>query len=133
IGLTRAADQARGRLTITRSALLPNLTADASATEQQTNLGALGVRINIPGVPFDDLVRFNVVDLRARLTQTVLNVSTMALFRAAQETLRASELAIDDSRDLIVLSVGGAYLETLAARARMQTTRAQVETATAIH
>jgi outer membrane protein TolC len=133
VGLTHAADQARGRRAITRSALLPNLSADFSAAEQQTNLAAVGVRINIPGVPFEDVVRFNVVDLHTRLSQTVVNVATMNNYRAAQETLRASELAIDDSRDLIVLAVGGAYLEALAARARLLATRAQVETSTAIH
>jgi outer membrane protein TolC len=133
VGLTHAADQARGRQTIAKSALLPNVTADFSAAGQQVNLGALGVRINIPGVPFDDVVRFNVVDLQTRLSQTVVNLATMNNYRAAQETLRANELSIEDSRDLIVLSVGGAYLESLAVRARLEATRAQVETAISIH
>jgi outer membrane protein TolC len=133
VGLTHAADQARGRQTIAKSALLPNLSADFNATEQQTNLAALGVRINIPGVPFEELVRFGVLDVRARLSQAVVNLASMNNYRAAQETLRANELSVEDSRDLIVLAVGGAYLEALAARARLQATRAQVETATSIH
>ncbi len=133
LGLTRAADQARGRETIARSALMPNVTADASATEQQTNLSALGLRLNIPGNVFQDVVRFSVVDLHARLSQTVVNLASMNAYRAAQETSRASELSAADARDLIVLSVGSAYLETLAARARLQATRAQVDTAASIH
>jgi outer membrane protein TolC len=133
VGLTHAAEQARGRQRIARSALLPNLSADFSAVDQQTNLAATGVRINIPGVAFDELVRFNVVDLRARLSQTVVNLTSKNNYRAAQEAVQANELSIEDSRDLIVLAVGGGYLETLAARARLATTRAQIETATSIH
>jgi outer membrane protein TolC len=132
-GLTQAAEQARGRQAIAHSALMPNVTGDFSAAGQQVNLGALGVGINIPGVLFDDLVRFGVIDLRARLSQTVLNLSTMNTYRAAGEAVRASELTVEDSRDLIVLSVGGAYLESLATRARLRATQTQIETATSIH
>lgn len=133
VGLTQATEQARGRQAIAHSALMPNISGDFSAAGQQTNLGALGVGINIPGVLFDDTPRFTLVDLRARLSQTVINLATMNNYRAAGESLRASELTVDDSRDLIVLSVGGAYLETLAARARLQATQAQIDTATSIH
>src|SRR5262245_1681672 len=118
VGLTQATEQARGRQAIAHSALMPNITSDFSAAGQQTNLGALGVGINIPGVLFDDTPRFTLVDLRARLSQTVINLARMNSYRAAGESVRASELTVDDSRDVIVLSVGGAYLETLAARAR---------------
>jgi len=132
-GLIHAADQARGRQTIARSALMPNVSADASATEQQVNLAAIGVSLNIPGNPFDPAVRFGVVDARARLSQTVLNLTSTNNYRAAQQALRASELSLEDSRDVIVLAVGTAYLEALASRARLDATLAQVETATSIH
>jgi outer membrane protein TolC len=132
-GLMHAADQARGREAIAKSALMPNLSGDFSASEQQTNLAAMGLRLNVPGLLFDDVVRFSVIDLRARLSQTIYNQASMNTYRAAGETVRANELSLDDSRDLIVLSVGGAYLETLAARARLRATQAQIDTATSLH
>lgn len=132
VGLTQAVGQARGQQQMARSALMPNLTADASASQQQLNLGALGLSIDVPGVPFEDVVRFNVVDLHARLSQTVVNLNRLNSYRATRETLRASELSVEDSRDLIVQSVASAYLEAIAARSRLQATRAQVATATAI-
>lgn len=128
-----AADQARGREAIAKSALMPNITGDFGASDQRNNLGAMGLRLNLPGFVFDDVVHFSVIDLRARLSQTIFNQATTNAYRAAGETLRANELSVDDSRDLIVLSVGGAYLETLAARARLRATQAQIETATSIH
>ena len=133
VGLMHAAEQARGRETIAKSVLMPNLTGDFGASEQQTNLAAMGLRLNVPGVLFDDVVRFSVIDLRARLSQTIYNQASIDTYRAAGETARANELSVDDSRDLIVLSVGGAYLETLAARARLRATQAQIETATSLH
>src|SRR5262249_13601909 len=57
----------------------------------------------------------------------------LQLYRAAQETARATELSLQDSRDVIVQAVGGAYLEVLAVRAKLQASRAQLDTATVIH
>ena len=39
----------------------------------------------------------------------------------------------EDARDLVVLAVGGAYLQAVAARARVESARAQMETATALY
>jgi outer membrane protein TolC len=133
VGMANAIGQARGQQRTARSALMPNVSGDFSANEQQVNLSAMGVRIEIPGTTVPDLVRFNVVDLHARLSQTIVNLNGLNNYRAARETVQANELSLEDSRDLIVLTVGGAYLEALAARARLQSTRAQIDTATAIH
>src|SRR5205085_483776 len=45
----------------------------------------------------------------------------------------ASEFVAQDSRDLIVLAVGGAYLQALAARARLQLAQAQIDSAKALY
>jgi outer membrane protein TolC len=133
VRLTDAVSQALGQQRIARSALLPNITGDFSAAAEQVNLAALGLRLEIPGVFVSDVSRFNVVDLRARLSQTVVDLSHLNSYRAARESLRANEFAVEDSRDLIVQSVGAAYLEAFAVRARMEATRAQIETATTLH
>jgi outer membrane protein TolC len=134
VGLQQAIRQGRGQAKVARAALLPNLNAALSETVQQTNLRALGVRFNspIPGIALPSVVGpFNYFDLRARLTQTVANLTQLNNYRAAKELLRSDEGTAQDAKDLIVLGVGGAYLQVIAAQARVNAQRAQVGTAEA--
>ncbi len=134
MGLASAVGLARAQHKIARSALLPDISGEVSATEQRLNLAAMGVKIEVPGVTTSEIAGpFGVLDLRARLTHPLVNIGSRRSYRAAQEAVRASELSLDDARDLIVLSVGTAYLDVLAAQARTAATRAQVDTATTIH
>jgi outer membrane protein TolC len=135
VGLTEAVRQARGQSKIARSALLPNLNASLSETVQQTNLQALGVRFNlpVPGFAPPTIVGpFNFFDLRASLSQTVLDLTARNNYLATKEIARANELSVEDARDLIVLGVGGTYLQVIAARSRIEAARAQLATAEAL-
>src|SRR5262245_8628405 len=135
VGLTEAVRQARGQSKIARSTLLPNLNANLSETVQQTNLQAVGLHFNspIPGFSVPTVVGpFNFFDLRASLSQTVLDLTARNNYLAAKEIARANELSVDDARDLIVLAVGGTYLQVIAARSRIDATRAQLATAEAL-
>jgi outer membrane protein TolC len=76
---------------------------------------------------------FNYFDLRATLTQTVADMTAWNNYRSAKENLRANELSAKDARDLVVLAVGGAYLQVIAAAARVNSARAQLETANALY
>ncbi len=136
IGLAQAVRQAHGRTRVARSALLPNVTGDLAETVQQTNLKALGVRFKspIPGFTFPTVVGpFNYIDLRARLSQTIVDLTAWKNYKSANETLRADQFSSQDSRDLVVLAVGGAYLEALAARAKVQSALVQLDTANALY
>lgn len=135
VGLTEAVRQSRGQTRIARSALLPNINANLSETVQQTNLRALGLRFEspIPGLAPPSIVGpFNYFDLRASLTQTVFDLTARNNYRATQELVRANELTAEDARDLIVLAVGGTYLQVVAARSRIDAARAQLTTAEAL-
>jgi outer membrane protein TolC len=135
VGLTEAVRQARGQSKIARSALLPNLNASLSETVQQTNLQALGVRFDlpVPGFAPPTIVGpFNFFDLRASLSQTVFDLTARNNYRATKEIARANELSVEDARDLIVLGVGGTYLQVIAARSRIEAARAQLATAEAL-
>jgi outer membrane protein TolC len=136
LGLTHAVSQERGQQRVARSRLLPNITGEFSALEQRLNLAAVGVQIEIP-IPGVEVARvvgpFNVLDWRARLSQSLVNVTALQSHRASGEAVRASELSLRDARDLITLAVGRTYLETLAGRARVEATRTEVDTATALH
>lgn len=136
VGLTEAVRQARGQSKVARSALLPNLNANLSETVQQIDLQALGVHFDfpIPGFSPPTVVGpFNFFDLRASLSQTVLDLTARNNYRASKEIARANELSVDDARDLIVLAVGGTYLQVIAARSRIDAAHAQLTTAEALY
>jgi outer membrane protein TolC len=132
----QAVRQARGQSIAVRSTLLPNLNGYLSETVQQVNLRAFGVRVNspIPGFSIPTIVGpFNFFDLRATLSQTVIDRTALNNYRSANETLRANQWFAEDARDLVVFAVGGAYLQVIAAKAKVDSARAQLETANALY
>jgi outer membrane protein TolC len=136
VGLTLAMRQAHGQAQVVRSALMPNISGSLSETVQQIDLRAEGLRISspIPGFGIPSIVGpFNYFDLRARLTQTVADLTAWNNYRSARETLHANEFFAQDSKDLVVLAVGGAYLQVIAAGARVESAKAQLETANALY
>ena len=70
---------------------------------------------------------FNYIDLRAHLSQTVLDLTAINNYRAASDVANANRYSAQDARELIVLAVGGAYLQTIAAKARMASEEAQLK------
>lgn len=135
VGLTHAVRLARGQSRAALSALLPNLSGDLTGTDEKVDLAAFGFSsLKVPGFSLPSVVGpFHYFDLRARLSQTVLDLVAWNNYRSAAETLRANELSMRDARAVIVLGVGGAYLQTGAAQARMESARARLESAKAFH
>src|SRR5262249_1986735 len=121
ITVAQSVSQARGQRTAARSALLPNLVANFNATREEIDLVAQGlgwVQIPFAGFSFPAIVGpFGFLDLRARVTQSLLDVTALNNYRATGDLLRANELSLDDARELVVLAVGGTYLQAVAARA----------------
>ena len=133
VGMTQAVRQTGAQVTVARGALLPNVNGSIGETVEQTDLAAMGLRINGPGFRFPTVVGpFNYFSLQASLSQTVANLTTLNNYRAAKATARASQFSLQDARDLIALAVGGAYLQTLAAQARLDAAQAQLDTANAV-
>ena len=125
----------QGQRRVSRAALLPHVLADMQETWQTVNLQAFGFRFESPisGFDFPSVVGpFPLFDLRARLSQTVFDRSAWNSHRAASESVRAAEFSAQDARDIVVMAVGGSYLQALAARARVDSGRAQLETASAL-
>jgi outer membrane protein TolC len=136
MNLGQVVSQARGQRAVARSALLPNIVSDVTASRQVVNLAALGVGTGaiVPGFSFPTVVPpFNLIDARARLSQSLLDLTALNNYRSSSETLRATELSAEDAHNIVVLAVGGAYLQTVAARARVAAARAQLETANALY
>jgi outer membrane protein TolC len=106
-------------------ALLPTVTGDASIEVEQLNLAAFGLKF--PGLnPI--IGPFQVVDFRAYLTQNLVNVPALENYLAAKHNFRASQLSAEDARDMVVLTVGNAYLLCIAGQARIDAVNAELAT-----
>ena len=128
-GIAQAIRQAQGQTKVARSSLLPNLSATASETEQQTNLTVAGIRFNtsVAALSIPTIVGpFNYFDLRAHLSQTIADVTSWKNYRSAQENARSIDFTMKDARDLVVLAVGGSYLQVIAAKQRVVSEQAQL-------
>ncbi len=133
--MAQAVRQTGAQVTVARSALLPNINGSLSETVEQTDLAAMGLRIAlpVPGFHFPMIVGpFNYFALQASLSQSVANLTALNNYRAAKATSHASQYSLEDARDLIALAVGGAYLQALAAQARVDAAQAQLDTANAL-
>jgi outer membrane protein TolC len=116
------------------SALLPTVTGVVREDVQQTNLAALGFRFQFPGVHIPTVVGpYNFYDARVTFNQTIADFTKLRNYRASQENVKAAQLSAKDARDLVVLAVGGTYLQVTAALARLKTAQAQVSTAEAVY
>jgi len=116
------------------SSLLPNLSADISENAAQVNLATVGIRFtktSFAGIP-TIVGPFGFFDSRFYLTQNLFNLKDINRVRAATSNEKAAQYSYKDARDLVVLAVGNAYLQTLAGAARVDTAEAQVETAQAL-
>jgi outer membrane protein TolC len=136
IGLTQSVRQAQGMSHSVRSDLLPNLNGSVTESVRTENLKALGLRFNfsIPGFTFPTIVGpYNYIDARVQLTQSVVDLTAINNYRSSREQLRSSQLEALNARDLVVLAVGGTYLQVLAAQARVASARAQVDSANAVY
>jgi outer membrane protein TolC len=137
LGLLLAGDQtqaARGQRWQELAELLPNVSARAMEAVQTESLTALGLKASIFHTPVPRVIGpFNYFDLRANLSQSLFNWRSLQNERSATERLKAAQLNLKDARELVVLAVGNAYLQSIAAAARVETAEAQVTAAQALY
>jgi outer membrane protein TolC len=132
-GATQSMRQAEGLRKVALSSLLPNLNGTVTEDVQTTDLRAEGFRFNFPGFAIPAVIGpFNYMDLRAHLSQNVFDLAAINNFRAASDVAKANRYSAQDARELIVLAVGGAYLQTIAAKARMDSEESQLQSANAV-
>ncbi len=106
-------------------ALLPDITGTAQDSVSQVNLQAEG--LNIPGFPAV-IGPYGYTDFRVHLNQALLNVSSLDNYLASRHNFAGNKLSAEDSAELVVLTVGDAYLLVLADAARVAAVQAQVDT-----
>jgi outer membrane protein TolC len=105
--------------------LLPTVNASAKESVQQTNLKAEG--LNIPGFPAV-IGPYGYTDIRGSVQWSLLNLSSLESYLASKHNFEGSKLSIEDAKDMVVLTVGNAYLLCIADASRVQSAQAQVNT-----
>jgi outer membrane protein TolC len=124
-------EQARGARWTALSDLLPNASARLSENRQKVNLAVFGFPLP-PGVP-PVVGPFNVFDARLFVSQSVLDLTAINDARAAAHDVSAARYSYQSARDLVVLVAANLYLQTVAAAARADSARAQLQTAQALY
>jgi outer membrane protein TolC len=110
--------------------LLPTVTAQADSGVHQINLAALGFSSSLLGKAaplfpdlnlssFPTVVKVNVTDAMVNYSQTLFSLANIDRYRAAKQNEVAAYFNKQSSRGLVVLTVGNAYLQTLALGAQV--------------
>jgi outer membrane protein TolC len=117
---------ARGERLSQLQALLPSVDLSAKETVMQADLPAEGLRV--PGFP-TIIGPFGFTDVRASLSWSLVDIHSLRNYLAARHNFAAAQLTAEDARELVVLTVGNAYLLVLADETRVTSVEAQVSTA----
>jgi outer membrane protein TolC len=127
-------DDARGRAEGARwralGGLLPNINGRISETRELVDLAAFGFPLP-EGIP-PIVGPFNLFDARVSVTQPILDLRALNDLRAERHNVAAAGHNYQSARELVVLVAANAYLQALAASARADAARAQLESAQAL-
>jgi len=115
----------RGQQFSQLQSLLPSVDGSLKDSVMQTDLPAEGLRI--PGFP-TIIGPFGFQDLRASLSWTLVDLGALHNYLAARHNFAAAQLSAGDARELVVLTVGNAYLLALADETQVGSVQAQVAT-----
>lgn len=106
--------------------LLPEVDFKAQETLTQVDLPAEGLRI--PGFP-KIIGPFGYTDLRASLSWSLVDINSLRTYLASKHNFAAATLSAQDAEDMVILTVGNAYLLVLADQSQVTSVQAQVATA----
>jgi outer membrane protein TolC len=128
-------DDARGRAEGARwramGGMLPNIYGRVAETRQLIDLAAYGFPLP-PGIP-PIVGPFNLFDARVYGSQTVFDLRAINDVRAERHNVAAAGYNYRSARELVVLVAANSYLQALAASARADSARAQLQSAQALY
>ena len=116
---------ARGQRLSQLQSLLPSVDGSFKDTVSQVDLPAEGLRF--PGFP-TIIGPFGYQDLRGSLSWSLVDVASLRNYLAARHNFASAQLSAEDARDMVVLTVGNAYLLALADESQVSSVEAQVAT-----
>ena len=123
---TQTATTARGNQLDQLQSLLPTVKGKLTEAVQESDLQAEGLRV--PGFPAI-IGPYGYTDLRGTFEWSLLNLSDLQNYLATKHDFAASKLSAEDARNMVVLTVGNAYLLVVADKATIAADQAQVTTA----
>ncbi|MFZ0305528.1 MAG: TolC family protein [Terracidiphilus sp.] len=116
---------ARGERLNQLQSLLPTVNFAAKETVSQVDLPAEGLRLpHFPTI----IGPFGYTDVRASLSWSLVDISSLRNYLAARHNFAAAQLSAQDATDMVVLTVGNAYLLVLADETEVESAQAQVAT-----
>ena len=127
-------DDARGRAESAKwramGGMLPTVNGRLSETRQIVDLAAYGFPLpeGIPAI----VGPFNLFDARVFVTQPIVDLRAINDLRAERHNVAAAAHNYQSARELVVLVSANAYLQALAAAARANAARAQMQSAQAL-
>ena len=132
ISASSTVQQLRGERLAALSKLLPNIYGTASETGEKLDLQTLGLTTGALGpTPLPTTISpYHYYSAVANVNEDVSMTSIYNL-RQSKASAAAAELSARDARELVVLAVGGSYLNVLAAEANVASEEAQVKQAEA--
>jgi len=126
----------------TRAALLPDFESYVQYENETNNIKAFGFNFSsfIPAALFPSgapslpslLGPFDILDVRASMNQSVLDLSALRRYQASKVAIEAVKADNEGTRDQVTDQVARAYLAALRAQASLDTARANVELSEAL-
>ncbi len=130
----QASAESRSQRLRALSSLLPRVTGEVNATEQQVNLQALGFALSIPGVSIPTIIGpYGYQIASANVSAAIFDYTAISNYRGSREQVKAAILTVKNARDLVVQAVGNAYLQIIADAARITAAQAEIEADRAVY
>ena len=135
ITAANSSQTARAQRAQALSQLLPQISANLGATETQVNLAAYGLNTIGSGIAgFPTVVGpFHYVQGQGNVNWNAFNLTQIRNYQSSKELERASGFDLRNARELVVLAVGGTYLQVVADTARVDSQNTQVKYAQAVY
>jgi outer membrane protein len=104
------------------AALMPNIDGYVSYFDQTVNLQAFGLSFEIPGIGTTPALvgPFSVLDVRARASQSVFDLSAIRRYQAGRRGGEMSRREMSAAQDLVIERVARVYLSGLRAQANVE-------------
>jgi outer membrane protein TolC len=114
------------------ASLLPHVSGNLLANQQNVNLGALGFT-SIPNIPIPSVIpAFNHYDSRILASQPLIDREAYHNLKATEKQVQASKLTYQDTRDLVVRETAGLYLDSEVGLAEVAAAESRVTTSQAL-
>lgn len=118
--------QAQAQRLRSLSAMVPSVSALLRQNLDDLNRVAIGLKI--PGLPAST-GQFGYQESYLAFSDTGLNLDSLYKYRASKQTAEAQRLQLEDAGNVVALAVGTAYLQVESSEARVETAKAELESA----